>query len=95
VTDLGQFDFANGRMRLTHLHPGVEFDRVQVKTGFPLEKAEPVDQTEPPTPEEIYLLRNEIDPLGVRRLELLSGPERRSLLADILAAEAQNPAAKL
>ena len=94
VTDLGQFDFANGRMRLTHLHPGVEFDRVQVKTGFPLEKAEPVDQTEPPTPEETDLLRNEIDPLGVRRLELLSGPERRSLLANILAAEAQKSSAK-
>lgn len=88
VTDLGQFDYAHGQMRLTHLHPGVELGQVQAKTGFPLELADPVARTEPPSAEQLRVLRMEVDPLGVRKLELLSGPERRTLLGEILRREA-------
>jgi hypothetical protein len=88
VSDLGQFDFAGGRMRLTHLHPGVTKDRVQAKTGFDLGIADDVPVTPPPSEAEIRLLRQEIDPLGIRRLELLSGPERRRTLREILEREA-------
>lgn len=88
VSDLGQFDFANGRMRLTHLHPGVAVERVKSKTGFELELATPILETEPPSAEELRLLREEIDPLGIRRLEALSGAERRAHLRTILAQEA-------
>ena len=87
VSDLGQFDFLNGRLRLTTFHPGVTIERIQQRTGFELEIAPDVHQTPPPSAEEIRLLRQEIDPLGVRKLELLSGAPRRQLLVEILARE--------
>jgi len=87
VSDLGQFDFAPGRMRLTHLHPGVPLERVQAKTGFELEISPDLGETPPPTEEELRLLREEIDPLGIRRLEFLSGAQRRLVLAEIIERE--------
>lgn len=89
VTDLGQFDFAGGIMRLTHLHPGVELKRVRAKTGFELNVHPELAVTEAPAREELRLLREEIDPLGIRRLELLSGRERRTVLREILDKEAE------
>lgn len=87
ITDLGQFDWANGRMRLTSTHPGVSVEAVQKKTGFPLEVAPDVHETPPPSDEEIRLLREQIDPLGVRRLETLGGAARKDLLREILERE--------
>ena len=89
VSDLGQFDFGgeNSRMRLLSLHPGVNLSRVQTKTGFALEISEEVSETRPPTEEELHLLREVIDPLGVRSLETLSGSGRRQKLRDILHKE--------
>ncbi len=87
ISDLGQFDFANGHMRLLSFHPGVTPERIQKRTGFPLEIAPDLHETPPPTAEELRLLREEIDPLGIRRLENLSGAARRAALQTILAAE--------
>jgi acyl CoA:acetate/3-ketoacid CoA transferase beta subunit len=87
VTDLGQFDFFGGRMRLTHAHPGQTTQSIQAKTGFELAVASPLWETEAPTDEELRLLRTEVDPLGVRRLEFLSGPERKRLLTSLLRLE--------
>ena len=47
-----------------------------------------VHETEPPTAEEVRLLREEIDPLGVRKLETLSGAQRKELIREILKKEA-------
>jgi acyl CoA:acetate/3-ketoacid CoA transferase beta subunit len=87
VTDLGQFDFAGGRMRLTSLHPGVPLERVRAKTGFELDIAPDCHETPPPSAEEVRLLREVIDPLGVRRLELLGGAARKDVLREILERE--------
>jgi len=87
VSDLGQFDWAHGRMRLITAHPGVEVRRIQAKTGFELEIAPDLRETPSPSREEVRLLREEIDPLGVRRLETLAGQARRDHLRAILAAE--------
>lgn len=87
VSDFGQFDWANGRMRMTSIHPGVELKRVIAKTGFVLEFVDDLPETAPPTVEDVRLLREAIDPLGVRKLELLGGAARRDLLRDILAKE--------
>lgn len=89
ISDLGQFDFAKGRMRLTSYHPGVEISRIQARTGFELEIAPDIHETPRPTEEELRLLREEIDPLGIRKLEALSGSARRQLLHEIIAVEAQ------
>ncbi len=89
VSDLGQFDFGGpgGRMRVTTIHPGATLERVRAKTGFAMDPAPGCAATEPPTPEEVRLLREEIDPLGVRRLELLGGSARKDLLREILDKE--------
>ena len=89
ITDLGQFDFAQGRLRLVTYHPGVDIGYIQKKTGFPLEIAPDVSPTAPPDPEEIRLLHEEIDPLGIRFLESLSGSERRQRLHEIIARESR------
>ena len=87
ISDLGQFDWANGRMRLISYHPGSSIEHVQRKTGFELEIAPDAHETPPPTMEEVRLLREEIDPMGVRRLEMLGGSARKDLLREILKQE--------
>jgi glutaconate CoA-transferase subunit B len=87
VSDLGQFDYAHGRMRLISCHPGVSVAEVQAQTGFPLEVAPNVTETPPPTQEQVRLLREEIDPLGVRRLECLRREKRQAALREIMERE--------
>jgi len=87
ISDLGQFDYAEGVMRLTSIHPGETLERILAKTGFPLAVAADCGETEPPTAEALRLLREEIDPLGVRRLELLGGAARKEAIREILEKE--------
>ncbi|MBI3760639.1 MAG: hypothetical protein HY260_02080 [Chloroflexi bacterium] len=87
ITDLGQFDFADGVMRVTSVHPGETMDRIRAKTGFAFEVAPDCRETEPPTAEEVRLLREVIDPLGIRRLELLGGAARKEAMRGILEKE--------
>lgn len=87
VSELGEFDWHEGRMRLRRYFAGVEIAHIQRKTGFPLIIAADVCETVPPTPQELHLLRQAIDPLGVRKLETLGGSARKDLLRTLLAAE--------
>jgi glutaconate CoA-transferase, subunit B len=63
VTDLGVIGFhAEGRrMEVLALHPGVEFDQIQENTGFELLRNGKLPQTEPPTNDELAILRT-LDP---------------------------------
>ena len=90
ISNLGQFDFGgdNGRMRLLSLHSGVSRRRLQAKTGFDLAIAGNIPETEPPSSLELQLLREKIDPLGVRTLETLGGAARRARVRQILQQEA-------
>jgi acyl CoA:acetate/3-ketoacid CoA transferase beta subunit len=87
ITDLGQFDFERGQMRIISFHPGTSLEKVQSHTGFPLEIAPNIEETPLPTDEELRLLRDEIDPLGIRRLEMLGGAARRTLMHQIIQIE--------
>jgi glutaconate CoA-transferase subunit B len=101
ISDLGQFDFegrvaetehtptgkSQARMRLVSYHPGVSVEKIQSHTGFQLEIAADLHETQSPTEEELRLLREVIDPLGIRKLESLSGAARRQLLHEILDRE--------
>jgi glutaconate CoA-transferase subunit B len=87
VSNLGQFDFADGQMRLIACHPGVTVEDIRVKTGFRLRIAPDLSETEPPTAAEVELLRRVIDPLGIRRLETLGGAARKRALREILINE--------
>lgn len=96
VSDLGQFDFGaadsdgNPCMRITSFHPGSSIQEIQAHTGFEIETAPSAAETPLPTPDELRLLREVIDPLGIRRLESLSGPARRQLLHQIILNESQS-----
>jgi acyl CoA:acetate/3-ketoacid CoA transferase beta subunit len=93
ISNLGIFDYATGRMRLRSYHPGVTVDKVRKSTGFPLELAPDLHETPPPTAEEIRLLREVIDPLGIRELDRMSGGQRRRKLREIVRYEAQSRSA--
>ncbi|MBW1816739.1 MAG: hypothetical protein JRJ60_06215 [Deltaproteobacteria bacterium] len=69
ITPLCVFDFApeTNRMRLRSLHPGVTLEQVLENTGFKPELPQKVPQTEPPTEEELTLLRSRVDPDGLLR----------------------------
>ena len=56
------FDDETKRMKLLAIHPGVTVKQVVENTGFELLLAKEIEQTLPPTAEELRLLREEIDP---------------------------------
>ncbi|MFJ4779496.1 CoA-transferase subunit beta [Streptomyces sp. NPDC088762] len=72
VSDLGVFDFAgpSRSMRLASLHPGVTVDQVREATGFELAIGDDVPYTREPTAEELRLIREVIDPKGLRDREV-------------------------
>jgi hypothetical protein len=95
VSDLGQFDFKGGIMRLTHLHPGVNIERVKAKTGFELAISPELSETVEPTSEEVRLLNEVVDPLRIRKLEFLSGTKRRQAIQKMLLEERATASAAL
>jgi glutaconate CoA-transferase subunit B len=64
ITDLAVMGYheQTKRMEILSLHPGVTLEQVRAATGFELGVREPLAVTEPPTPAELLLLREEIDP---------------------------------
>lgn len=88
VTNLAIFEAdAEAGWRAQSLHPGVRWADVRAATGFPLPERGPEHETEPPTGEQLALLRQRIDPFGLRRLEFLSARERRDELRAIMQQE--------
>ena len=81
------FDGKTKRMRLVSIHPGVDIDKVKESTGFELIIPENVQETNPPTVKEINALRKKVDPLKIRKLEILAGREREQLLNEIIQRE--------
>jgi glutaconate CoA-transferase, subunit B len=72
VSDLGVMDFdpLTRAMRLRSVHPGVSVEQIQEATGFELIVPDgEVGVTDPPTVDEVRLIREEIDPGGARRRE--------------------------
>ncbi|MBR8640062.1 CoA-transferase [Streptomyces tuirus] len=72
VTDLGVFDFAtpDRTMRPRSLHPGVTAEQVTDATGFALTIPDDVPYTREPTPEELRLIREVVDPNRLREREV-------------------------
>ncbi|HLM63255.1 MAG TPA: CoA-transferase [Acidimicrobiales bacterium] len=72
VTDLAVLDFAtpDHRLRLASVHPGVTVDDVVAATGFELVVPDDVPVSRSPTPDELALLDERIDPAGARYAEV-------------------------
>lgn len=70
VTNLAVFDFdADGRVRVKSIHPGVDPQEVIDNTGFAIDVTG-VPATRTPSDEELRLIREEIDPRGLRAREV-------------------------
>jgi glutaconate CoA-transferase, subunit B len=65
VTDKGVYHLDGGEMRLDSLHPGVTLDELRASMGWQPRLADALAQTEPPSAEELRLIREELDPRGV------------------------------
>ncbi|NUS56091.1 MAG: CoA-transferase, partial [Streptomycetaceae bacterium] len=75
VTHLAGLDFvsvdgAPAVMRLASVHPGVTVDEVVANTGFELVVPADVPETRLPTEEELRLIREVVDPRGMRLREV-------------------------
>jgi glutaconate CoA-transferase subunit B len=91
VTPLCVMDFEtpSRRARIRSVHPGVSAEQVQAATGFELEVAGEIQESAPPTEDELRVLREVVDPLGTRRLEF---KELRAEAARGIEASRQNNA---
>ena len=66
VTDLGMLEpDENGELVLTALHPDVTVEQVLANTGWSLKVAAELHITEPPSENELHILRDELDPQGI------------------------------
>ncbi|MFJ9315822.1 CoA-transferase subunit beta [Pimelobacter simplex] len=72
VSNLGVFDLggAGDTMRLVSVHPGVGVDEVVAATGFALEVPDDVPETRAPSYEELVIIREVLDPKGLRFKEV-------------------------
>ncbi|MBI5365874.1 MAG: hypothetical protein HZA54_02455 [Planctomycetes bacterium] len=96
VTDLCVMDFGGGggagggvggELRVVSLHRGATREQVLERMSFEPRFADPLPETPEPTAEELRVLREEVDPGGLRELELAGGKERVALLRRVIAAE--------
>jgi acyl CoA:acetate/3-ketoacid CoA transferase beta subunit len=74
VTNLAVFDFEtpDHRMRLRSVHPGVTVDDVVAATGFDVSIPDDVGESRLPTADELHLIREVLDPGGLREREVPS-----------------------
>ncbi|RSM60131.1 CoA-transferase [Actinoplanes sp. ATCC 53533] len=72
VTDLAVLDFATPErsMRLRSVHPGVQVADVLAATGFAPAVPDEVPETRSPTTAELALIRDRLDPEGLRNKEI-------------------------
>ncbi|MGW2182319.1 CoA-transferase subunit beta [Streptomyces sp. NPDC001732] len=72
ITNLAVLDYGDdGRLRIRSVHPGVTVDEVRENTGFDID-ADSATRTRVPNDEELRLIREVIDPRGLRNREVRS-----------------------
>jgi glutaconate CoA-transferase subunit B len=62
ITDLGCYEFTDGEMILTSLHPGCTLEQVRNNTGWNVRVSPDPRTTDEPTSEELRIVREELDP---------------------------------
>jgi acyl CoA:acetate/3-ketoacid CoA transferase beta subunit len=72
VSNLGVFDFEgpDHTMRLVSVHPGVTVDEVRAASGCEIHAEGEIPETRVPTMEELILIREVLDPKGLRDREV-------------------------
>jgi glutaconate CoA-transferase subunit A len=89
ISNLGIFelDIDQRRYKLVGMHSGITLEEIRQQTGGEFLVADSLPQTIPPSAEELRLIRQEIDPFGIRRLEFVPSKERLETIEGILNAE--------
>ena len=87
VTDLAVLEFIEGGWRVRSRHPGVTAEALHAATAFALTGAAEAQVTAEPGDDVLAVLRREIDPLGVARVETVAARDRRALLVEVFEAE--------
>jgi glutaconate CoA-transferase subunit B len=69
ITDKAVLNFDNPdrEMQLSALYPGVTVNDVQAEVGWPLRRAETIEEITAPSGEELHLIRDEVDPHAMYR----------------------------
>ena len=89
ITDLCVFELdpSTRQLIVVETMPGVTRDQIRDATGFAVAFSADCRDTALPSAETLAVLRERIDPLGLRRLEFVSAKERGALIAEILSAD--------
>lgn len=70
VTNLCVFDYdSNGHLKVRSIHPGISPEEVREATGFDIDTTD-ATVTRVPSAEELFLIRDVIDPTGLRTREV-------------------------
>lgn len=69
ITDMALFGFdqSSGEMQLDSLHPGVELEQVEAGIEWPIKSDPGLAHTDPPSDEELRIIRQDLDPEGLYR----------------------------
>jgi glutaconate CoA-transferase subunit B len=62
ITDLGCYEFEEGEMVLTSLHPNCTVEQVRENIGWDVRLSRNLKTTDEPNPEELRIIREELDP---------------------------------
>jgi glutaconate CoA-transferase subunit B len=62
ITNLGCYEFSDGEMVLTSLHPGCTIEQVRANTGWHVGISPQLTTTDIPTDEELRIMREDLDP---------------------------------
>lgn len=62
ITDLGCFEFEEGEMVLTSLHPGRALEEIRENIGWDVRIAADLKRTPDPTAKELQMIREDLDP---------------------------------
>ena len=94
ITNLCLFRFheAEGQLVVMETMPGVKRETIVAETGFKVIFAPDCREMAAPTAHELKVLREEIDPLGIRRLEFVGAKDRGALLDEILRRDLKGTA---
>jgi acyl CoA:acetate/3-ketoacid CoA transferase beta subunit len=87
LTPEAVFELAQGAACLTEIAPRMTVDELRENTGFCFTVSDGLKTMPVPSNEDLHLLREVIDPLGVRKLEVLAGVERLKLIREVIAIE--------
>jgi glutaconate CoA-transferase subunit A len=86
VTDLClfRFDEDHDQLVVVEIMPEVDRATIEKETGFPVVFAPDCFEVAMPSVHELTVLREQVDPLGIRRLEFIGAKDRGPLIEEIL-----------